>query len=403
VFDRIILKARVQGPQGNGIPVTGNATGGSLTVSVFDPTTCCSNVAGTPVTSFNPAAPGEIINIYATGLGLPNLTDNIAGLVQTGVQYPVNGPVTVPQNFVSATVGGSTADVIQATLLPGSVGQFLVVLHLNSNLVTSTTTEATIAQNDFTSNQVQFPLVAPSGNSGLDPALTISSLHVSNFYQGEQNAAYILTITNNGGGNPTSGQVKVTETLPTGMTLVQMVGEGWTCSSNVCTRSDALAATAAYPPITVIVNVTSTAVTPESNTATVSGGSSASSTATDVTTINTTAPSNPPQLTASITSGGGFTQGPQNTGGASSTNGTVYVDEILPPSLTIVAMAGTDWVCNAYSCSRSDALGGGSSYQPITVTVNVSSAAPASVVSMVALSGGGSGASVTSNTITIKQ
>ena len=66
-------------------------------------------------------------------------------------------------------------------------------------------------------------------------------------------------------------------------------------------------------------------------------------------------------------------------------------------------MAGTDWVCNAYSCSRSDALGGGSSYQPITVTVNVSSAAPASVVSMVALSGGGSGASVTSNTITIKQ
>jgi uncharacterized repeat protein (TIGR01451 family) len=326
----------------------------------------------------------------------------------------VNGPVTVPQtqNFVASTVGGSSADVLQATMLPGAVGQFEVVLHLNGNLVTSTTTLATIAQGIFTSNQVQFPLVSPGGNSGLDPALTINSTHVSNFYQGEQNAAYILTITNNGGGNPTVGTVKVTETLPTGMTLVQMVGDGWTCSSNVCTRSDVLLATLAYPPITVIVNVTSTAVTPESNTATVSGGSSASSTATDVTTINTTAPSNPPQLTASITSGGGFTQGQQNAtytvtvsnkGGASSTNGTVYVDEILPPSLTIVAMAGTDWVCNAYSCSRSDALGGGSSYQPITVTVNVSSAAPASVVSMVALSGGGSGASVTSNTITIKQ
>jgi uncharacterized protein (TIGR03437 family) len=414
VFDRIILKARVEGPQGNGIPVTGNATGGSLTVSVYDPTTCCSNIAGAPVTSFNPAVPGEIINVYATGLGLPNLTDYIAGLVQTGVQYPVNGPVTVPQtqNFVASTVGGSSADVLQATMLPGAVGQFEVVLHLNGNLVTSTTTLATIAQGIFTSNQVQFPLVSPGGNSGLDPALTINSTHVSNFYQGEQNAAYILTITNNGGGNPTVGTVKVTETLPTGMTLVQMVGDGWTCSSNVCTRSDVLLATLAYPPITVIVNVTSTAVTPESNTATVSGGSSASSTATDVTTINTTAPSNPPQLTASITSGGGFTQGQQNAtytvtvsnkGGASSTNGTVYVDEILPPSLTIVAMAGTDWVCNAYSCSRSDALGGGSSYQPITVTVNVSSAAPASVVSMVALSGGGSGASVTSNTITIKQ
>jgi uncharacterized protein (TIGR03437 family) len=412
VFDRIILKARVEGPQGNGIPITGNTTGGSLTVSVFDSTTCCSNIAGTPVTNSNPAVPGEILNIYATGLGLPNLTDYITGLVQTGVQYPVNGPVTVPQNFVSSTVGGSSADVLQATMLPGAVGQFEVVLHLNQNLVTSTTTVATIAQNDFTSNQVQFPLVSPGGNSGLDPALAIDSTHVGNFYQGEQNAAYILTITNNGGGNPTNGTVKVTETLPSGLTLVQMVGDGWTCSSNVCTRSDALLATLAYPPITVIVNVTSTAVTPESNTATVSGGGSASSTATDVTTIDTTAPSNPPQLTASITSSGGFTQGQQNAtytvtvsnkSGASSTSGTVYVNELLPPSLTVVSMAGTDWVCNSYTCSRSDALGGGSSYQAITVTVDVAASAPPSVVNMVAVSGGGSGASVVSVTTTIQQ
>jgi uncharacterized repeat protein (TIGR01451 family) len=235
---------------------------------------------------------------------------------------------------------------------------------------------------------------------------------VGNFYQGEQNAAYILTIINNGGGNPTNGTVKVTETLPTGMTLVQMVGDGWTCSSNVCTRSDALLATLAYPPITVIVDVTATAATPESNTAVVSGGGSASSTATDVTTINTTAPSNPPQLTASITGSGNFTEGQQNAtytvtvsnkGGTSSTSGTVYVDELLPPSLTVVSMSGTDWVCSSYSCSRSDALGGGSSYQPITVTVNVASSAPPSVVNMVALSGGGSGASVVSVTTTIQQ
>jgi uncharacterized protein (TIGR03437 family) len=412
VFDRIILKARVQGPQGNGIPITGSANGGALTVTVYDPQTCCSNIAGAPVTTYNPAVPGEILDIYATGLGLPNLTDYITGLVQTGVQYPVNGPITVPQNFVAATVGGSTADVLQATMLPGAVGQFEVVLHLNSNLVTSTTTYATISQNDFTSNQIQFPLVSPSGNSGLDPALTINSSHVNNFYQGEQNAAYILTITNNGGGSPTSGTVKVTETLPTGMTLVQMAGDGWTCASNVCTRSDALLATLAYPPITVIVDVAATAATPESNTAVVSGGSSGSSTATDVTVINTTAPSNPPQLTASITSSGSFTQGQQNAtytvtvsnkSGTSSTSGTVYVDEILPTGLTIVAMAGTDWVCTSYSCSRTDALNPGNSYEPITVTVNVASNTPASVVNMVALSGGGSGASIVSVTTSIQQ
>jgi uncharacterized protein (TIGR03437 family) len=412
VFDRIILKARVEGPQGNGIPITGNATGGSLTVSVFDPTTCCSNIAGAMVTNTNPAVPGELVVVYATGLGLPNLSDNVAGLVQTGVQYPVNGPVTVPQNFVAATVGGSTADVLQSTMLPGTVGQFEVLLHLNGNLVTSTSTVADIAQNSFISNKVQFPLISPSGNSGLDPALTVTSTHTGNFYQGEQNAAYILTVTNNGGGNPTSGQVKVTETLPTGMTLVQMIGDGWTCSSNTCTRSDALLATLSYPQITVIVNVSSTAATPLNSTATVSGGSSASNTATDVTIVNTTAPSNPPVLSVSITHSGNFTQGQQNAtytitvsnkGGASSTSGTVYLDELLPTGLTAVAMAGSGWVCSADSCSRTDSLGGGSSYPAITATVNVASNAPPSAIVMAEVSGGGSGAQSASNTITIQQ
>jgi uncharacterized repeat protein (TIGR01451 family) len=131
-----------------------------------------------------------------------------------------------------------------------------------------------------------------------------------------------------------------------------------------------------------------------------------------VTVINTTAPSNPPQLTASITSSGSFTQGQQNAtytvtvsnkSGTSSTSGTVYVDEILPTGLTIVAMAGTDWVCTSYSCSRTDALNPGNSYEPITVTVNVASNTPASVVNMVALSGGGSGASIVSVTTSIQQ
>jgi len=412
VFDRIILKARVQGPQGNGIPITGNASGGSLTVSVFDSVTCCSNIAGAPVTNSNPAVPGELLIAYATGLGLPNLTDDVAGLVQTGVPYPVNGPTTVPQQFVSSTIGGSTADVLQATMLPGTVGQYEVLLHLNANLVTSTETLADIAQNTFVSNHVSFPLVSPSGNSGLDPLLDISSAHTGNFYQGQQNASYFLTITNNGGGNPTNGVVTVTDTLPTGMTLVQMVGDGWTCNSNSCTRSDALLATLSYPPITVIVNVAANAATPESNTVKVSGGGSASTSNTDVTVVNTTAPSNPPVLTLSVTHTGNFTQGQQNAtytitvsnkGGASSTSGTVYVEELLPASLTPVSLSGSGWVCSLYYCSRADALSGGSSYPAITVTVNVASNAPASVVNMAVVSGGGSGAQTVSNTTTIQQ
>jgi uncharacterized protein (TIGR03437 family) len=121
LFDRIILKSRVAGPEGENIPITGTATGGSLVVTTIDSATCCGSVGGAPVTVTNPAVPGEILIFYATGLGVPTLTDAVQPLIQTGVPYPLNGPPTVPQsaNFVSASSGGSTADVLQATLLPG--------------------------------------------------------------------------------------------------------------------------------------------------------------------------------------------------------------------------------------------------------------------------------------------
>jgi uncharacterized repeat protein (TIGR01451 family) len=410
----------VEGPQGNGIPITGTASGGSLVVSVLDSQTCCSNIAGAQVTNSNPAVPGELLTIYATGFGLPTLTDNIQGLIQTGVQYPPNAPFTVPSNtncagscFVSSVVGGSTADVLQASLLPGTVGGNVVLLHLNSSLVSSPTTLATISQSSFTSNKVAFPVVSPGGSSGLDPLLTVVSTHSpSNFYQGEQNATYTLNVTNDGGGNPSVGKVTVTETLPTGMTLVQMVGDGWSCTGNVCTRSDILLATLAYPPITVIVNVASTATTPLSNVAKCTGGGSASTSSTDVTVVNTTAPSNPPHLSVAITQSGNFTQGQQNAtftltvsnkGGASSTSGTVYVNEMFPAGVTPVSMAGTDWTCSSTTCTRADALGGGSSYPAITVTVDVSATATVGTATNSAVVfGGGSGASIATNSVTIQ-
>jgi uncharacterized repeat protein (TIGR01451 family) len=205
--------------------------------------------------------------------------------------------------------------------------------------------------------------------------------------------------------------VTVTETLPAGMTLVQMIGDGWNCTGNVCTRSDLLLATLAYPTITVIVNVASTATSPLSNTVKVSGGGSASTTSTDVTVINTTAPSNPPNLSVAITHTGNFTQGQQNAtytltvsnkGGASSTSGTAYVNEVLPVGLTAVSMVGTGWICSIDSCSRADALGGGSSYPAVTVTVNVAATAPATVTNTAVVFGGGSDVSVSTNATTIQ-
>ncbi len=123
VFDRIIISAVIAGPDGEGIPITASASSGAdVTMSAFDNATCCSDIAGAPVTQTNPARAGELIVFYTTGMGLPVLNSANQPYIVTGAQYPVGAPVTQPQQFANALAGGSTADVIQATLLPGTVG-----------------------------------------------------------------------------------------------------------------------------------------------------------------------------------------------------------------------------------------------------------------------------------------
>jgi uncharacterized protein (TIGR03437 family) len=96
---------------------------------------------------------------------------------------------------------------------------------------------------------------------------------------------------------------------------------------------------------------------------------------------------------------GNFTQGQNgatynltisNATGAGPTRGTVTVTENVPSGLTLVSMTGTGWTCSGNSCTRGDVLNPGSSYPPITVTVNVASNAPSQVINQVSVSGGGS-------------
>ena len=74
---------------------------------------------------------------------------------------------------------------------------------------------------------------------------------------------------------------------------------------------------------------------------------------------------------------------------AAATSGTVTVNEILPPSLTLNSMSGTGWTCTGNSCTRSDALVRGTPYPAITVSVNVSGTAPSQVTNEATVSGGG--------------
>jgi hypothetical protein len=163
VFDRIIITARVAGPDGDGIPIAATASSGAdVTMTAFDAQTGAANVANSPVTSVNPAQAGELIIFYATGMGIPVLTSLNQPYIVTGMQYPVGAPITAPPaaNFANAIAGGSTADVIQSTLLPGSVGLFEVVLHLSPGLGTNGYTAVTLAQESFVSNPVSIAVVA---------------------------------------------------------------------------------------------------------------------------------------------------------------------------------------------------------------------------------------------------
>ena len=121
----------------------------------------------------------------------------------------------------------------------------------------------------------------------LPPSLTITSTHPADFTQGQSNATYTLTVTNGASAGPTGGTVTVADAIPSGLIPVSMSGSGWTtCTATSCSRTDALATGASYPPITVTVNVAGNAPASVTNSATVSGGGSASASDPDPTTID---------------------------------------------------------------------------------------------------------------------
>ena len=162
-FTRIILQAKVPGPEGDGIVVKGNVSTGALVLitALGAGKTCCSNVGGSAVTADNPAVPGEVITIFAAGIGPVTGPDGTSVGV-TGQIY--NGPAfNVPNQPVdNAQVGGRSANVLFAGLVPGTLGVYRVLVQLDSNIPTDVISQMFIAQSVFTSNIVTLPIVAPA-------------------------------------------------------------------------------------------------------------------------------------------------------------------------------------------------------------------------------------------------
>ena len=239
------------------------------------------------------------------------------------------------------------------------------------------------------------------------PVLSITKTHTGNFTQGQQGATYTVTVSNTGNA-PTSGTITVTETVPSGLVLVSMAGTGWTCPSpgNTCSRSDALAAGASYPVITVTVNVLATATSPQNNQVSAAQPGLPPATASDPTNIDPGVP----VLSVTKTHNGNFSQGQTNATykvtvkntGPVPTAGLVNVDDLLPSGLTFVSMSGTGWTCGGPPhCNRNDSLAPGASYPVLTVTVNVLPTASSPQLNQVNVGGGGAGPAMASDSTTI--
>lgn len=163
-FTRIRLRAKVEGPAGQGISYSASADDSAQVVmTAISSALCCANVAGSLLSEDNPAVPGETIYIWATGLGLVRPQAARDAMI-TGQTY--EGPEnSEPNEFVSALAGSKTANVISAGLKPGTFGIYEVVLELNSDIPTNPLTQLTIAQNIYVSNIVTIPVFNPAGGN----------------------------------------------------------------------------------------------------------------------------------------------------------------------------------------------------------------------------------------------
>ncbi|MCC7187075.1 MAG: hypothetical protein IT185_12585 [Acidobacteria bacterium] len=160
VFTRLRLRAKVAGPEGNGIQIsTRVADTAQVILTATNSETCCANSGGSRVTMDNPALPGETIVVLATGLGLVNPQEAVFPLA-TGFRYTFQG-INRPNEFVSSLAAAKTANVLYSGLAPGLVGIYEVHLELNSDIPTNPATQLTIAQDIYVSNIITFPVFNP--------------------------------------------------------------------------------------------------------------------------------------------------------------------------------------------------------------------------------------------------
>ena len=207
-----------------------------------------------------------------------------------------------------------------------------------------------------------------------------------------------FTLTNPNPATDLTG-VSFSDDMPAGLLIANPDSLGGTCDTSVVTLTPTNislvgATLLANSSCTLSIDTLATTSGDQVNTTnpitSVEGGTGGTATATVTVVV--------PDLTITKTHTGNFVR-PQtgatytitvsNSGGAD-TSALITVNDTLPAGLTATDFSGTNWNCtlSPLQCTRGDVLFAGTSFEPITLTVNVAVNAPSSVTNTATVSGG---------------
>ena len=259
-----------------------------------------------PPGSYSVSATMASASITPSTLNFPNLSN-----VQSGDFLVVTHPFSASGNVADKT--GNALSGVSLSLGSPYVVQTITdpfgYYTLSGVVPSSSITVIPAAPGyEFIPSSISFPAVSSNVTANFvgHPVLSIVVSHSGEFAAGQTAATYSMSVTNTSATTTTSGTVTVSETVPAGLTFGSMTGTGWSCTGNTCSRSDALAPGATYPPLVVTAGVSANAASVVVNRADLSGGGSAASTALDSTVISPypatlTASPNPSRLGQPVT------------------------------------------------------------------------------------------------------